>query len=365
MASEGEFICRICLDDDTRANLIAPCSCRGSQQWVHRACLDRWRSVQEDRAFSRCTECLATYQLVCLTNDTGCDHCHRRSRFCCLVSRDVSLLLLATQACIAIFGLIAYAIDHKGHHFADSFQMSDHLFTFYYLVGLFCSLSLVGICYSCVRCGMCGEVNHSTMRTNPDCCYCQDMAIWPYYMYGSPDCCAGCSCCDACNGCACHEGCATFCASGDCCGGAAMTSIGEEMLVLGMAVLVIFAVIGIFVAVFLGILILQTIVMKHIHVLQKYNLTQEYIVKDLAPDALDVTNYQAEPGDIESNARPAVEMPLWHSNNDYERIGVAEEHMQREDLLPADGGPVPSAPPAAMVYLSQRQRDELTRMGLL
>ena len=44
------FTCRICLDDETdRSLVLAPCSCAGSQKWVHRACLDRWRATREDK----------------------------------------------------------------------------------------------------------------------------------------------------------------------------------------------------------------------------------------------------------------------------------------------------------------------------
>ncbi|XP_008798098.1 E3 ubiquitin-protein ligase MARCHF1-like isoform X4 [Phoenix dactylifera] len=37
--------CRICLDtgDD---DLIAPCQCKGTQKYVHRSCLDNWRSTK-------------------------------------------------------------------------------------------------------------------------------------------------------------------------------------------------------------------------------------------------------------------------------------------------------------------------------
>ncbi|XP_049829179.1 E3 ubiquitin-protein ligase MARCHF3-like [Schistocerca gregaria] len=36
------WICRICHGDE--GWLVAPCSCRGTVAWVHRACLERWLS---------------------------------------------------------------------------------------------------------------------------------------------------------------------------------------------------------------------------------------------------------------------------------------------------------------------------------
>jgi hypothetical protein len=40
--------CRICLESDAEPEdeLISPCMCKGTQQFVHRSCLDHWRSVK-------------------------------------------------------------------------------------------------------------------------------------------------------------------------------------------------------------------------------------------------------------------------------------------------------------------------------
>eukprot|EP00656_Telonema_subtile_P044075 TRINITY_DN50379_c0_g1_i1.p1 TRINITY_DN50379_c0_g1~~TRINITY_DN50379_c0_g1_i1.p1 ORF type:complete len:257 (-),score=35.23 TRINITY_DN50379_c0_g1_i1:122-892(-) len=44
--------------DVYKRQLIAPCECRGSQQFVHRSCLDTWRSTKHNSdAFSRCSVC--------------------------------------------------------------------------------------------------------------------------------------------------------------------------------------------------------------------------------------------------------------------------------------------------------------------
>lgn len=34
--------CRICLREDQKSGLIAPCECRGTMEYVHVACLDMW-----------------------------------------------------------------------------------------------------------------------------------------------------------------------------------------------------------------------------------------------------------------------------------------------------------------------------------
>lgn len=124
------------IDDE----LISPCMCKGTQQFVHRSCLDHWRSVkasilswgsssnwfrivkifegwkfiflidlmkllyfphstvlcplQEGFAFSHCTTCKAQYHLqVALFEDNS----WRKIKFRLFVARDVFLVFLAVQ----------------------------------------------------------------------------------------------------------------------------------------------------------------------------------------------------------------------------------------------------------------------------
>nr|GEU29540.1 zinc finger, RING-CH-type [Tanacetum cinerariifolium] len=57
--------CRICLQRNgfEDEDLISPCMCKGTQELVHRACLDHWRSVKEGFDFSHCTTCKAQFHL--------------------------------------------------------------------------------------------------------------------------------------------------------------------------------------------------------------------------------------------------------------------------------------------------------------
>lgn len=63
----GSACCRICLDENNDSGgggggyeLISPCTCKGTQKFVHRSCLYRWRSVNDGGfAFSNCTTCNA------------------------------------------------------------------------------------------------------------------------------------------------------------------------------------------------------------------------------------------------------------------------------------------------------------------
>ena len=54
--------CRICLEESD--NLIKPCKCSGTQNYVHQECIEKWRSYNTNNEnFFRCQECLANYEL--------------------------------------------------------------------------------------------------------------------------------------------------------------------------------------------------------------------------------------------------------------------------------------------------------------
>jgi hypothetical protein len=58
-------VCKYCLEEDDRENLIMPCNCSGTQAFVHRACLNLWRS--DDRSqpkFSKCLICNTDYEYI-------------------------------------------------------------------------------------------------------------------------------------------------------------------------------------------------------------------------------------------------------------------------------------------------------------
>eukprot|EP00981_Chlorochromonas_danica_P006130 scaffold1290_cov248-Ochromonas_danica.AAC.15 len=308
------YTCRICLEDDIRSAVIAPCACRGSQQWVHRTCLDRWRSLV-----------------------------------------------------IFAFAGLVYLIDNPSHWMANKFHLQGNLMAFYYLMGLFGFFALVGMIAIGVRygcCPSCGYDRSAPFMGDP-CCDC--LSLMPYYYMGpSSDAAVGadcCSCChpaclsvDCCGAGCCDPICAS--ASGDCCS-AGMAGMGEEVVIIMVVVLVIFAVVGVFVSMVLGVVVLQTVAAKHWHILHKYNLTQEYIVKDLAPDAIDnPTNYyhKYEQNDLENGQ----EMPPWQSRDGY--IIVDREEKESNEAV---HNIQPSAPPAEPSWLTPQQREELTRFGLV
>jgi hypothetical protein len=53
--------CRFCLETDTLGNLISPCLCKGTFQYVHNECLLKWYSHNSDKGL-QCGVCLEEYE---------------------------------------------------------------------------------------------------------------------------------------------------------------------------------------------------------------------------------------------------------------------------------------------------------------
>lgn len=293
-ADDNEYLCRICLDtSDNRSDFISPCACKGSSKYVHRECLDKWRSTREDIAFSKCTECLKEYTLLSKVTYGHYSSNMRRLRYTYFVVRDFLIALFATQIVIISLALIIYAIDGK-HQLITASSMTLHPRTFYYLCSLSFLLAVIGMSYSLFHCRA-DLVTCCNLDNN--CCHncCVNNSYNPSYgVVGSSSgpvtfdpCCAtccrgaGCDGCVTCCRCASCDGCADLeCTT--CCRQCACTeSIANEAVVFVIILLVIFAVIGIFVCVFIGSMYVQYVVQRHLHVLNKFTLSKDFIVADL------------------------------------------------------------------------------------
>ena len=57
------IICRICLEESLIENVIYPCKCSGTSKYVHKTCLEEWRTVSSNRtALTECFECKYKYR---------------------------------------------------------------------------------------------------------------------------------------------------------------------------------------------------------------------------------------------------------------------------------------------------------------
>lgn len=62
--------CRICMETEPAGSLFSPCRCRGTMKYVHRECLQRWRSTSTNQqSFYRCDQCHCRYSSACVGTD--------------------------------------------------------------------------------------------------------------------------------------------------------------------------------------------------------------------------------------------------------------------------------------------------------
>ncbi|KAI8570909.1 hypothetical protein RHMOL_Rhmol01G0075300 [Rhododendron molle] len=230
--------------------LISPCMCKGTQQFVHRSCLDHWRSVKEGFAFSHCTTCKAQFHLQVTEFE---DNTWRKIKFRLFVARDVFLVFVAVQTVIAAMGGFAYLMDNDGdfrNSFNDSWDriLSKHPIPFYYCIGVLAFFVLLGFFGLILHC--------SSLNSDPRMAGCQNCC----YGWGILDC---------------------FPASLEAC------------FALVLVFVVIFAILGIAYGFLAATMAIQRIWQRHYHILTKRELTkshyvphalktsQEYIVEDL------------------------------------------------------------------------------------
>ncbi|KAF6155605.1 hypothetical protein GIB67_034700 [Kingdonia uniflora] len=141
--------CRICLDvggDD----LLAPCHCRGTQKYVHRSCLDHWRSTKEGFAFAHCTECRAVF---ILRANVPPDRWWLRMKFQFLVVRDHTFIFVIVQLIIAFLGMLLY--KYYGEELREMFGYEEHPYGFYAMAVL--AIILLGLLYGFFLAIICGQ----------------------------------------------------------------------------------------------------------------------------------------------------------------------------------------------------------------
>jgi hypothetical protein len=310
--ASSEYQCRICLEDAERKDLIAPCSCSGSSKWVHRRCLDQWRTTREDRAFARCTECLESYTLINI-NDNAEARARRKRKYYWALAKDFGGAFVLTQSIIIISALFIYGCDWK-QHFIENFQAKDHPKLFYYGMGLLLDLAILGMfaffsgsgnyCNDCNDSGSCGHV------------YCFDCN------FGSCEC-------------------------------------GEAAIVIVFIIIVAFILLGLVALVVGGVAFVQRAVQRHAHILQKRELAQDIVVADLANDATDI---EAPALTISTPTHAYIALNPLHGGHTLPNdLSQGDRNRQDYHLSERSTGSTSGRYP----QMSREQRRELADLGLL
>jgi hypothetical protein len=101
--------CRFCLleENECDAPLIAPCRCKGSSKWVHRSCLDTWRSSGGIESFSNCATCSFEYVLIDIS-DPVAEETRQASMYRLALTRNTVTFVLSVEVIVAFLYVILY-----------------------------------------------------------------------------------------------------------------------------------------------------------------------------------------------------------------------------------------------------------------
>ncbi|CAL5203855.1 unnamed protein product [Lathyrus oleraceus] len=262
--------CRICLETDGR-DFIAPCMCKGTSKYVHRECLDHWRSVKEGFAFAHCTTCKAPYHLRV---HVAADRKWRTLKFRFFVTRDIVSIFLAVQLIITSLAYLVYLIDGYQQSWLRILWGFESQLSFYYLCGALLFFALLGVSGCFITCYDRRVRNDLAQPCRELClCCCQPGVCADCHLPGTLCMWTDCT--------ACFESCGTMATEcGGCLGGAGEAGL-PLLFIMALVVLGLFTVIGIFYSVLVATMVGQRIWQRHYHILAKRMLTKEYVVEDV------------------------------------------------------------------------------------
>lgn len=246
--------CRICLQDSDQKDLIQPCLCKGSQQFVHRSCLDEWRATHHNaNCFDQCGTCLFRY-IVEVDIDPVAES-KRIALYRFLVARDIAIALTFLNIVVAILGSIVYAADSDRKFQA---YLNISAVGTYYLMGWFLLFALTGFMGCCFA--MCSDRGH-----NDSMCFC--------YCYDCPS------------------------------GGGGSSDDGAAIVLL--VVCLVLAVFGLFIGMVLFSEYIAKVSKDHMHVLWKHQEAKKFRVKDFSGTAgpeQHIEQHGADPDIVQNGA---------------------------------------------------------------
>jgi hypothetical protein len=305
----GPKLCRLCHGTDGN-DFFSPCKCDGSMKYVHRKCLDQWRTVSPNReSFHQCDVCQFNYILkeVPVSTSQGCPPW---LTYISLMTLDIGLTLFIWQILVfCLIGLISL-FDLKRTRDQIGMFRGWPSFAIDYFSGLtifFFILGLLGIGFGFVRLFI--------WCTGMDCCAPKyEMQTYRYsYHYNpmwdvfffwywwsiwtpgrvyvptpinpiapGPGCCilgpGDCNGIGDCNGCA---GGNMGCSGGDCnCNGNGGDA-GAVIIVILIVIFVIVVLIGVFIGMFLLFKIVFDIAVRRSAILEKRAMVTRQVVCEI------------------------------------------------------------------------------------
>ncbi|CAF1649684.1 unnamed protein product [Adineta ricciae] len=158
--------CRICLDTENSQEMISPCLCTGTLAYVHRSCLNYWRSGNANgRAFKFCDLCQFKYVIDTVVADLKAER-ERLIKYHLYVLRDLLAIILLIQSIIVGLGLLMQSLDKDSHRIENLSPTFIRGFAIYYLSASIVLLALIGFVALIIVFCMGGELNRPSFGTN-------------------------------------------------------------------------------------------------------------------------------------------------------------------------------------------------------
>ncbi|CAA6664457.1 unnamed protein product [Spirodela intermedia] len=181
---DAQIQCRICLETEgsrppsaSVKGFIAPCKCKGTSKFVHRECLDHWRSVKEGFAFAHCTTCKAPYYLRVQAH---VDRKWRTFKFRFFCNKRCLVRISIVQFVIASLGYLVYLVDSIQQYRLRVAWGLDSGLSLYYICGKILNAELRNdlaqpcreLCICCCQPGLCDCHLPGTLCMWTDCTAC-------------------------------------------------------------------------------------------------------------------------------------------------------------------------------------------------
>ena len=227
------------------------------------------------------------------------------------MARDLISILLVLQILIAALGAVVYAIDHAtGSEILKGISGGDAAVGVYYLCGILAFLALLGLftlvgacCCSSDACQCDDDTDDALCCATCYCCW------WGYPCYPTWYCYPvyyghGAACCGA----------PGFgqCGAGTGCHGCSTGGDHRQALILLLAIVVILALIGLFMLIYILIIVGQRLFQRHVEILSRREACRQQKIVDLSEvNPADIGKYAVV--DVEPTAPPEQEMNVMGS----------------------------------------------------
>ena len=127
--------CRICYEEEDIDGLIVPCECKGSALYIHRACLDQWREVnQGNEKFRKCDVC--KFDFLFEAPPRTPDSAIKEKRVTILNALDITIFVIVFIAIFVCIIVIVAALDKK-HELRIGGGISFYAFVALLVMGFF------------------------------------------------------------------------------------------------------------------------------------------------------------------------------------------------------------------------------------